>query len=114
LAFRGSECFLVNEVNTEPKTRDEMPITPYSKPVVGSMGKTGSWRTFDPVIDYDKCNRCRTCWLYCPEAVISLDDDDTPHIDLVYCKGCGICAQVCPKECIEMVRKGIVPEVDEK
>jgi Pyruvate/2-oxoacid:ferredoxin oxidoreductase delta subunit len=42
-----------------------------------------------------------------------LDDDDTPHIDLVYCKGCGICSQVCPKECIEMVRPSTVSEEGE-
>ncbi|MHA1771639.1 MAG: 4Fe-4S binding protein [Candidatus Thorarchaeota archaeon] len=95
---------MVNEVNTEPKSREDLPKSPYSKPLIGSTGKTGSWRTFDPVIDYDACNRCRTCWMYCPEATIDLDDDGTPHIDYDYCKGCGICAQVCPKKCIEMVR----------
>lgn len=98
-------CFLlVNEVNTEPKSRKDMPKTSYSKPTIGATGETGSWRTFDPVVNYDECNRCRTCWLHCPEAVISLDEDGTPHTDYDYCKGCGICAAVCPKQCIEMVR----------
>ena len=98
-------CFwLVNEVNTEPKSRKELPKTSYSKPMVGATGKTGSWRTFDPVVNYDECNKCRICWLHCPEAVISLDEDGTPHTDYDYCKGCGICAQVCPKKCIEMLR----------
>ncbi|MCK5239384.1 MAG: 4Fe-4S binding protein, partial [Candidatus Thorarchaeota archaeon] len=32
--------------------------------------------------------------------------DGTPHIDYDYCKGCGICSQVCPPKCIEMVRTG--------
>ena len=95
---------LVNEVNTEPKSRKDMPKTSYSKPMIGATGETGSWRTFDPVVDYDECNRCRICWLHCPEAVISVDEDGTPHTDYDYCKGCGICAQVCPKKCIEMVR----------
>jgi pyruvate ferredoxin oxidoreductase delta subunit len=44
--------------------------------------------------------------MFCPEACIDLDEDDTPHIDLDYCKGCGICAEECPKKCISMVRKG--------
>jgi pyruvate ferredoxin oxidoreductase delta subunit len=103
---------LVNEVDTNPETRADMPKTPYSEPCEGSMGKTGSWRTFDPVIDYDECIKCRTCWLYCPEACITLDEDGTPHIDLEYCKGCGICAQVCPKDCIEMERKMELEEAD--
>ena len=99
-------CPLVNEINTEPKTRADMPKTSYSKPEIGSNLKTGSWRTFSPVIDYDECNKCRTCWLHCPEAVISIDEEEFPRIDYDYCKGCGICAQVCPKHCIEMVRAG--------
>ena len=101
---------VVNEVNTEPKKRKDMPKTSYSKPMIGSTGKTGSWRVFDPVIDYDKCTRCRTCWMFCPEACIDLDEDDTPHIDLDYCKGCGICAEECPAKCISMVRKGETKE----
>ncbi len=97
---------VVNEVNTDPKGRADMPKTSYSKPGIGATGKTGSWRTFEPKIDYDSCNKCRTCWLHCPEAVISLNDDGSPIIDYDYCKGCGICAEVCPPKCIEMVRAG--------
>ena len=99
-------CPVVNEVDTEPKTRADMPKTSYSKPEIGSNRKTGSWRTFSPIIDYDQCNKCRTCWLHCPEAVISIDEEEFPRIDYDYCKGCGICSQVCPKHCIEMVRAG--------
>jgi len=95
---------LVNEVNTEPTGKKDMPKTSYSKPSIGSTGKTGSWRTFDPVVNYDECNKCRTCWLHCPEAVISIGEDDYPVWDFDYCKGCGICAEVCPKKCIEMMR----------
>ena len=95
---------VVNEVDTEPKSRKDMPKTSYSKPEIGSTGKTGSWRTFDPVIDYDNCNKCRMCWLFCPEASIDIDEEGFPRIDYDYCKGCGICAQVCPPKCIEMER----------
>ena len=101
---------VVNEVNTEPQNRKQMPKTSYSRPMIGSTGKTGSWRIFDPVIDYGNCSKCRTCWLFCPEAAISIDEDETPHIDLDYCKGCGICAEECPKKCIAMVRSGETKE----
>ena len=94
---------LVNEVNTDPKGIKDLPKTAYSKPSIGATGKTGDWRTFDPVVNYDECNKCRTCWLHCPEAVISIGEDDFPVWDFDYCKGCGICAEVCPKKCIEMV-----------
>ncbi|MDD2803876.1 MAG: 4Fe-4S binding protein, partial [Methanocorpusculum sp.] len=47
-------------------------------------------------------NHCGICAMFCPDAVI---DPDTLEIDLVYCKGCGICSNECPKKCIQMVRE---------
>jgi len=44
---------------------------------------------------------CHLCWLLCPDNVVSKDIE--PAIDLEYCKGCGICAQECPVQAIEMV-----------
>jgi 2-oxoacid:acceptor oxidoreductase delta subunit (pyruvate/2-ketoisovalerate family) len=65
---------------------------------------TGPWRTFRPVIDKEKCNKCFLCWRCCPEPCIEIKDkDEVPVINLDYCKGCGICANECPKNCIELV-----------
>jgi pyruvate ferredoxin oxidoreductase delta subunit len=72
-----------------------------SRPAEGAAGKTGTWRTFRPVIDPEKCNQCGLCRLYCPDAAISVDLE----IDLDYCKGCGICAEECPKKALTMVRE---------
>jgi pyruvate ferredoxin oxidoreductase delta subunit len=72
-----------------------------SEPVEGASGKTGSWRTYRPEIDREKCNECGLCILYCPEAAISED----LVVDLRYCKGCGICANECPKKAIVMKRE---------
>lgn len=88
-----------------PKKRKELPITPLSLPTVGSMGKTGSWRTFRPEINFSKCTRCTLCWVYCPDAAITRGEDDSPKIDYDYCKGCGICTNECPTKAITMKRE---------
>ncbi len=73
-----------------------------SRPSEGAAGKTGLWRTFKPVVNYGRCNRCMMCWLYCPENAI----DNEVRINYDYCKGCGICAKICARGAIEMVREG--------
>ena len=77
--------------------------TTLSTPVIGAMGKTGTWRVFRPVINLDTCIKCWRCWIFCPDAVI--DKNDHPTIDYDYCKGCGICANECPVNAIEMRRE---------
>lgn len=72
-----------------------------SKPKTGAAGKTGTWRTFRPVVNMDLCNNCGNCERFCPDAAISKEF----KIDLEFCKGCGICAEVCPKKAIKMVRE---------
>jgi len=63
--------------------------------------KTGDWRSKRPVRDEEKCTRCLICWIFCPDAAISWDGKDI-HFDMNYCKGCGICAEECPVNCIKM------------
>lgn len=76
-------------------------ITTLSVPSEGSVGRTGNWRIFTPVIDEERCNKCLLCWIYCPEACISKDI----RINYDYCKGCGICAEECPRGAITMVKE---------
>ena len=64
--------------------------------------KTGDWRTFKPVRDESKCSQCLLCWIYCPDSSIKIKDGEVVGIDYDHCKGCGICAKICPKKCIEM------------
>lgn len=68
--------------------------------------KTGDWRTFLPDVDREKCINCLQCWLYCPDMAINANDDGTlGKVNLDYCKGCGICAKICPVKCIEMKKE---------
>lgn len=90
---------------SKAKHRKQRPITPLSEPTVGSMGKTGSWRTFRPEVDYAKCTHCAFCWIYCPDSAITRQENDSPKIDYDYCKGCGICANECPTKAITMKRE---------
>ena len=81
-------------------------ITSLSYPKKGAMGKTGNWRVFKPILDSSKCVRCLRCWVFCPEATVIRREDNSVEIDYDYCKGCGICAQVCAVKAITMVREG--------
>lgn len=69
---------------------------------------TGTWRTRRPVIDKEKCTECGTCFIFCPDACITRSDDGMVF-NYKYCKGCGICANTCPSDAIDLV-----PELDFK
>jgi len=87
----------------------------YANPCVGSpsvyamgntiMKKTGNWRLFKPVIDYDECSRCRACFVHCPHSCISIDESGYPRIDYENCKGCFTCMDECPKDVISRERE---------
>lgn len=42
------------------------------------------------------------CVPYCPEGCIRHKDGKLLGMDLDFCKGCGICAKVCPFHAIDM------------
>ena len=60
--------------------------------------RTGGWRAFRPVRGEAACIHCFQCWLFCPDSSILVDADSEKMIgfDLDHCKGCGICASICP------------------
>ncbi len=93
-----------NRVSQFHSWRDLTPI-PISKPEKASMGVTGEWRVFKPVYDREDCNKCLSCWMYCPESAVSVDEEGYPVIDYTYCKGCGVCVSVCPKKTMHLIRE---------
>jgi len=54
-------------------------------------------------IDQERCNQCNICVekLSCPAIYRK---DERVHIDETMCIGCGVCAQICPRKAIEVVR----------
>jgi NADPH-dependent glutamate synthase beta subunit-like oxidoreductase len=50
------------------------------------------------------CNACDNCWAFCPDVAISRTDG-IYEVNLDYCKGCGICAQECPRGVISLVEE---------
>lgn len=75
--------------------------------------KTGDWRTMRPVIDKELCCRCGLCFTFCPDGVISLDEEDYPVIDYDHCKGCLICLVQCPGHAIVSEIEQPASEVDD-
>jgi pyruvate ferredoxin oxidoreductase delta subunit len=60
--------------------------------------ETGGWRAYRPIRGEAECSNCLLCWLFCPDSSILVDAEQGRMIgfDLDHCKGCGICAAVCP------------------
>jgi 2-oxoacid:acceptor oxidoreductase delta subunit (pyruvate/2-ketoisovalerate family) len=70
---------------------------------------TGGWRTgLKPAADVSRCVNCLLCWLHCPDSAVLLEDATFAGFDYDFCKGCEICAEVCPTDAITMVAEETV------
>ncbi len=54
-------------------------------------------------IDLTNCDKCNLCYKRCPFGAIEIDEEKRPSVIKALCKGCGLCAADCPKECITIV-----------
>jgi len=48
------------------------------------------------------CNLCDTCLIFCPDVAIARLDHRGYEINYDYCKGCGVCAEECPRYAISI------------
>lgn len=77
---------------------------PWASPDELHILPTGDWRYQRPVAKASKCCHCATCYIFCSLGCIR---DMGTHFEanLDYCKGCGVCARLCPVNAIAMVRE---------
>ena len=75
---------------------------------------TGGWRAFRPILDAERCIHCLLCWVMCPDSCIIVEDGKMMGFALEHCKGCGICAEVCPDKvkCITMLEEAKAAELE--
>ncbi len=106
---------LHNTTPSDNKNKNKIVRLEYAGPGVGSpsvydngntvLKNTGNWRLFKPVIDHDRCSKCRACYIHCPHSCISIDKSGYPRIDYDNCKGCLTCMDECPKKVISKERE---------
>lgn len=91
----------------KPYLRDKVPTTLSEIPDHTAyeagylVTKNAGWRNIRPVIDLEKCVGCLQCYLYCPDGVISKEENKV-RLDYDFCKGCGICKKMCHFDAIQM------------
>jgi len=86
----------------ELKNWKELPIGGViDKPATAKEYQTGTWRVIRPIYQAENCINCMFCWLYCPDQAVEIEVvDGKPKMkgfNYYYCKGCGLCVNVCPK-----------------
>jgi Pyruvate/2-oxoacid:ferredoxin oxidoreductase delta subunit len=72
--------------------------------IVGTLETEGAVQEAHRCMSCGVCNSCDTCYIHCPEAAISRNGSSY-SINLDYCKGCGICAQECPRGVITLIQE---------
>jgi len=50
----------------------------------------------------ERCAKCYKCIEACPYNAISINDEGTIVVDVISCRGCGICTAICPSKAIEL------------
>lgn len=84
---------------------EELPPGCVVKPGSTRENLTGDWRSSYPLLNRERCIKCGLCWIFCPDASLTRDQEGFYKVDFDYCKGCGICARECPAGAIQMEKE---------
>ena len=60
---------------------------------------SSSWTA---IIDESKCNGCEECVKPCPQACITMNENNIAVNNIEYCVGCGICKNICQLDAIRI------------
>jgi heterodisulfide reductase subunit A len=50
----------------------------------------------------ERCAKCYKCIEACPYGAISVNEEGLIEVDMISCRGCGICESMCPSKAIEL------------
>ncbi len=72
--------------------------------VVRGLDWKGAVREALRCLTCGSCTECDNCLTFCPDAAVHHDERAGAYtVDLLHCKGCGICAEECPRGAIVLV-----------
>ncbi|MEA2063704.1 MAG: NAD(P)-binding protein [Gemmatimonadota bacterium] len=101
------------QINTDyfwKAPRKEKPLSVKARPAGEGPELDETFSEKDAGIEAGRCFNCGTCIncdncvIFCPDLAVSCDGEEY-EVNRVYCKGCGICVQECPRAVITMERK---------
>jgi NADPH-dependent glutamate synthase beta subunit-like oxidoreductase len=100
----------VNLFYFRPSTRPRQPHLPVDRAIAGmeevvqGFDWAGAVREAHRCMTCGSCTECDNCLVFCPDAAVRHDEAARIYtVDLLHCKGCGICAAECPRGAIVLV-----------
>lgn len=73
--------------------------------IVGGLEAEEALHEADRCMHCGRCTECNNCLIFCPDMSVLYGGDRHAayRVNLDYCKGCGICANECPRHFVTMV-----------